>query len=275
MDYNILHGSTLQHTNWKMNQLRTQNDCYLPTGALCSKHLDGTFGYDRCEIMSSTKRPSLYDLAEIHNNIEHKVILFHGTSWRAIQNPEWWSDAISADNWKSFNGQANLLGQGFYLTLNPNEALAYAIQTSKGAWANSVDIPKEHRGQPVVIEFIINNANEFKRGGTLDKKTSINDFIQFGALDRHNAHMNRADDGDFIQNPHDAQAKEQFVFIDKCLDKFRDNINVGKTYIHSYAPGTTIRYGNVYQSKNTWATNPYYERNSSRGVNTKTYQVPK
>ena len=87
--------------------------------------------------------------------------------------------------------------------------------------------------------------------------------------------MNRVDDGDFIQNPHYAACKEQFVFIDKCLDKFRANINVEKTYIHSYAPGTIIQYGYLCQSKDTWATFPYYERNSSSGVNTKTYQVPK
>ena len=86
--------------------------------------------------------------------------------------------------------------------------------------------------------------------------------------------MNRVDDGDFIQNPHNPKAKEQFVFIDRCLDKFRANINVEKTYIRHFDPGTTITYGNVYQSKDTWATFPYYERNSSSGVNTKTYQVP-
>jgi len=72
-------------------------------------------------------------------NSKNEVLLFHGTSGTSIKS------LIKSVDWKRGDG---FLGQGFYLTFNPNEAKIYACRSANETNSNGV-----------VLEIVLKNSN--------------------------------------------------------------------------------------------------------------------
>ena len=196
-------------------------------------------------------RPSLYDLAEYRNNRENKIICFHGTSSNNITSLQPDGSAISTH----YSG--GRLGEGFYITFNPNEAFTYACATADRTRGTT----------PVVYELHINNARGFLRGGgnpdypqhqshvpfpRSARPIIPNQYVQSprnpGGLvdirrtsDTRNTHFEQNDE---------FMGKEQFAIYFQHDEFLRQNIDITMTRVHQW-PGDSMVFNAAYQNINT------------------------
>jgi len=119
---------------------------------------------DDCSLLSRLSFP-LLSMDKIANfnvkgNNNNEVVLFHGTSGASKNS------LLRSVDWKRGGG---FLGQGFYLTFNPNEAKIYACRSANETRSNDA----------VVLEIVIKNAN------TLNQRLNWDNNNQHGAYVRN------------------------------------------------------------------------------------------
>jgi hypothetical protein len=182
----------------------------------------------------NTDRTSLYDICEWINQTDNEVVVFHGTHLKKIR--EFFGGRQTNDNLNTIaTNHSHLLGQGFYVTFNPNEALGYVKDTPP----SSIHIPIGTY-VPAIYEIVLRQANEYKRGGHDSRDPSSGLINSLGEVFH------------FIQNNHRTTAKEQIAFIHQANVPFRATINKDKIHVHTYANGTTVSGGNHDQNNNSW-----------------------
>jgi hypothetical protein len=187
----------------------------------------------------NTDRTSLYDICEWINQTDNEVVVFHGTHLKKIR--EFFGGRQTNDNLNTIGtNHGHLLGQGFYVTFNPNEALGYVKQTPP--WG-STPVP---RGMytPAIYEIVLSRANEYLRGSHESRDPLTGLINQQGELFH------------FIQNNHRTTAKEQIALIHEVNAAFRATINKDKIHVHTYANGTTVEAGNHDQNNDFWGPSP-------------------
>jgi hypothetical protein len=180
-------------------------------------------------------RTSLYDICEWVNQTDNEVVVFHGTHLKKIR--EFFGGRQTNDNLNSIGtNHGHLLGQGFYVTFNPNEALGYVKDKPP---YGSTPIP---RGQyvPAIYEIVLKNANQFLRGSHESRDPAT------GLINQPHEWFQ------FIQNNQREGAKEQIAIIHQANDGFRASINKDKIHVHTYANGTTVSGGNHDQNNAYW-----------------------
>jgi len=182
------------------------------------------------------RQPSLFDLAEMRNTTNNTIICFHGTSSNFIAGLGNQGERIST---QYGNGR---LGEGFYITFNPNEALSYACFAAANQPPGAI---------PVIYEIHINNANRFLRGGGNPVHTQPGHVppAPLGTAPRANAFVasprlpgptlvdiRRTSDTrvtHFEQNSSD-MGKEQLAIYFQHNDLLRQNIDITMTRIHRW-----------------------------------------
>ena len=182
-------------------------------------------------------RTSLYDICEWVNRTDNEVVVFHGTHVKKIR--EFFGGRQTNDNLNTIaTNHTHLLGQGFYVTFNPNEALGYV----KDRPPSSIQIPT---GMyiPAIYEIVLKRANEYKRGSNESRDPAT------GIVN------SQGEEFQFIQNNVRQTAKEQIVIIHQANDGFRSTINKDKIHVHTYSNGTTVEGGNHDQSNSSWGPN--------------------
>jgi len=201
----------------------------------------------------NTDRTSLYDICEWVNTTDNEVVVFHGTHVKKIR--EFFGGRQTNDNLNTIaTNHTHLLGQGFYVTFNPNEALGYV----KDRPPSSVQIPK---GQyiPAIYEIVLGNANQFLRGGHASRDPGT------GLVNNQGEHFQ------FIQNNEREAAKEQIAIIHEANGGFRLSINKDKIHVHTYANRTTVESGNHDQSNDSWG--PCYKNQNIPYLRVPGYRV--
>ena len=124
---------------------------------------------------NANQRPTLRDLSEYGSDEDNTIVCFHGTCG-LLNEPHGMGN--QGENISTYFGRGRL-GEGFYITFNPNEALSYACLSANKA--NQINII------PIIYEIHIRNANQFIRGGTnpqyeynhVPRDQNANDGINF------------------------------------------------------------------------------------------------
>ena len=185
-----------------------------------------------------TDRTSLYDICEWVNETDKEVVVFHGTHLKKIR--EFFGGRQTNNNLNTIaTNHDHVLGQGFYVTFNPNEALGYV----RNRPPSSIQIPA---GQyvPAIYEIVLTRAHFYLRGS--DESRHPEGHPQQGLINDQNEHFQ------FIQNNKRPKAKEQITIINEANHGFRTTINTDKMYVHTYRNGTTVDGGPHDQSNDYW-----------------------
>jgi hypothetical protein len=237
--------------NYKTNLDRNRNPKFFPNGGYPSPFnryaIYQPHGYTTHNF-NNRDRTNLYDICEWVNNTDNEVVVFHGTHLKKIR--EFFGGRQTNDNMNTIaTNHSHLLGQGFYVTFNPNEALGYVKDRPP------IGSTPVLRGEyvPAIYEIVLKNANQFLRGGN-ESRNAV-------------GIINNPDEAfHFIQNNKRATAKEQIAFIHQVNDGFRNSINKDKIHVHTYANGTTVKSGFHDQNNNDWgptsgnSNNPYLRK---------------
>ena len=236
-----------------LNQERNGNNCFHPNLECRSIN------------RACINPPTLYDISKYRSERNKEIVLFHGTTMRVfLESPDFYNQAIVADNWKTISNKYNALGQGFYVTFDPNEALTYAINTSKSDWANGVGGSRKGErllrerpymaGVPIVLEIRLISANEFTRGGVIGGRPRLTTRNQ-SVAEAEDARI-MGGNGDFIQNCFNPKAKEQLVFTRSAIDTFRKNFNHKMFRIHILSREAEVA---TRKQPTNWQHIPYFE----------------
>jgi hypothetical protein len=236
-------------TNFKTNTPRNAHEKYYPNAyyptlfaryAICKPP---DYNQRNPQGLFNTDRTTLYDICEWRNSNDNEVVVFHGTHLKKLR--EYFGGRRINSNLNSIaENHGHLLGQGFYVTFNPNEALGYV--KDRPPWG-STPVPAGMY-TPAIYEIVLKNARQFFRGANESRHPEfhprqglINDSLEVFQ---------------FIQNNKREAAKEQIAIIHEANDFFRASINKSKIHVHTYSDGTTVKAGNHDQSNDSWGPSP-------------------